>query len=320
MNNITKNRQDKEQIIKMVERVFGENISLKDYHELSEGFCNVAYWLKLSDDRECILKISPDQAVKLMSCEVEMMQTEVKAMKLARVNHIPGVARVYGYDKSREISSGEYFIMEKLPGKSFSSIRGDMTEEEQEEVEFKIGQCLSQLQHIKGKKFGHFCEESLQYEDWYTAFSSMLKRIIEDGIAVNMQIAVPYKEVLQKLKKHKPYFEEVTEPHLVHWDSWDGNFFVKNGEITAMIDWERALWAEGLMEDRFRFHNKSRSFRTGYGIEQLTKSQLVRSRWYDVYLYLIMMFEGTYRHYDNNDQYNWVSTLFSAVWPEIKKF
>lgn len=100
----------------------------------------------------------------------------------------------------------------------------------------------------------------------------------------------------------------------------DGNFFVKNGEITAMIDWERALWAEGLMEDRFRFHNKSRSFRTGYGIEQLTKSQLVRSRWYDVYLYLIMMFEGTYRHYDNNDQYNWVSTLFSAVWPEIKKF
>lgn len=41
-------------------------------------------------------------------------------------------------------------------------------------------------------------------------------------------------------------------------------------------------------------------------------------RWSDVYLYLIMMFEGTYRHYETNDQYIWVYGLFEKVWKEME--
>lgn len=50
----------------------------------------------------------------------------------------------------------------------------------------------------------------------------------------------------------------------------------------------------------------------------MTKAQRIRCAWYDVYLYLIMMFEGTYRHYETNDQYVWVHGLFEKVWEEME--
>jgi hypothetical protein len=31
-----------------------------------------------------------------------------------------------------------------------------------------------------------------------------------------------------------------------------------------------------------------------------------------------MMFEGTYRHYETNDQYVWVHGLFEKVWEEME--
>ena len=86
-----------------------------------------------------------------------------------------------------------------------------------------------------------------------------------------------------------------------------------------MIDWERAMWAEGLMEDRFRYHMKNEDFMRGYGFDGLTESQKIRCAWYDIYLYLIMMFEGTYRHYETNEQYLWVHSLFVPIWEELKK-
>jgi len=56
-------------------------------------------------------------------------------------------------------------------------------------------------------------------------------------------------------------------PQLVHWDAWDANFFVKDGKITGILDFERALWADPLMEAQFRalaFGGVSESMR-GYG-------------------------------------------------------
>ena len=52
--------------------------------------------------------------------------------------------------------------------------------------------------------------------------------------------------------KHAPALDAVAEPRLVHWDAWDPNFFVRNGEVTGLVDFERALWADPLMEAQFR--------------------------------------------------------------------
>ena len=63
--------------------------------------------------------------------------------------------------------------------------------------------------------------------------------------------------------------DEVSEPALVHWDLWAGNVFVKDGKITGITDFERALWGDPLMEHYFRMITEPKrpeAFLRGYGL------------------------------------------------------
>lgn len=211
----------------------------------------------------------------------------------------------------------EQILMEELEGTSFFTAKETMSEEECASINKQAGALLFQVNQIKGESFGHFCIKERQCETWFDAFYAMVSGVIADGISVGIEIGVSYDTVLKKLRVHKECFSEVTEPVLIHFDSWDGNIFVKDGKITGLIDWERALWAEGLMEDRFRFHSVNKDFLKGYGIGELTENQKIRCMWYDVYLYMIMMFEGAFRHYETDDQYKWVQGLFMQIWSRL---
>lgn len=317
MGTITKNKQSEEKLREIVKYAFGKEEMLAGYKELPDGFCNAAYELTLQDGKSVILKIAPAEGIQMMSCEVEMMRTEVMAMGLAKEHGITGVAKVLVYDNRKKICSGDYFIMEKLEGQGYHIAKQHMTEDEKKEIDIRIGEMLHRIHQIKGEKFGHLCVEELQFSDWHKGFMVMMERIVADGIRANIEIGVPYAEVMALLAEHRPYFAEVTKPELIHFDSWEGNIFVKDGKIAGLIDWERAMWSEGLMEDRFRFHSVNDNFKKGYGLETLTKSQQIRSLWYDVYLYFIMMFEGTYRQYETDEQYRWVRGIFEQVWKQM---
>lgn len=318
MGSITKNKQNQETLSQMVKRAFGGERELLDYKELPEGFCNIAYELILNGNDSVIMKIGPQQSVRMMSCEQGMMRTEVTAMRLAAVKGIKGVPKVYYYDDSRQVCSGEYFIVEKLAGEGYHTVKQRLSEEQRNQVDEEIGQYLHDLNQIQGQYFGHFWMKERQADNWFDAFYAMVKGVVEDGISVSVSVQVPYEEILTLLTLHKKYFVEVTSPQLIHFDSWDGNIFIQDKKLVGMIDWERAMWAEGLMEDRFRLHSVTDGFLKGYGMETLTESQQIRCRWYDVYLYLIMMIEGTFRQYETDEQYNWVSGLFRQVWEKLR--
>lgn len=319
MASITKNKQSMNTIKAMAERAFGKNVTIVSCEELPEGFCNAAYRISLSDGRETILKISPDAVVRLMSCETAMMRTETEAMCLAAKKDLVKTAEIWFYDDSRTICSGEYFFMEVLDGSSLYQEKEAMTAAEKQKMDFLVGRLLKRLHEEKGERFGHFCVSSLQYDTWYEAFSHMLFSVAADGESVSVDIGVPYGTVLERLADFPEYFAEVKEPAFIHFDSWEGNIFVKDGEITGVIDWERAMWADPLMEDRFRTHSVNDDFLKGYGLEKMTENQKIRCMWYDVYLYMIMMIEGEFRHYETKDQYNWVRGLFDRVWENLTK-
>lgn len=306
----TKNRQSEEKLRLMVKRAFGENILIKEYKELEEGLCNIAYLITLSDGRETVLKIAPDNSENLMSNEFQLMKTEVIAMDLVRKQGCVNVAQVYYYDESKDICNSEYFFMEKLEGVSLNVIKDKLNEEEIKDIESQLGKIVYSIQKIKGEKFGHLCTVDRQCDTWFKAFFNMILRVINDGKKANVSIGISYDVLPQILVAHKKYFEEVKKPVLVHSDIWDGNIFIKDKRISGIIDWERALWGDGLMEDRFRSHCCNNSFLNSYGIKELSKDEKIRCLWYDIYLYTTMMIEGTYRNYKTNDQYNWVKGLF----------
>lgn len=318
MEAVTKNRQSREVLLQMVQKAFGNETGIKTLKELPEGFCNIAYRILLSDGRETILKISPDQKIRLMTCETELMRTEVAAMGLAREKQLADVAEAYYYDDSRTLCSGEYFFMEVLRGQGYHTVKESMTQEEQAAVDVQTGALLYRLHQEKGCRFGHFCVPGLQFASWYEAFFSMLSGVLEDGKRAGVAIGIPYEEITDKVVAYRQYFQEVREPSFVHYDSWEGNIFIENGEITGFIDWERAMWADPLMEDRFRSHSVNSFILKGYGICELTKAQKIRCLWYDSYLYLIMMIEGSYRQYETDDQYRWAQDQFRQAWNKLK--
>ena len=318
MCSITKNWLGEATIRKIVENTFGQN-QLSGYQALKGGFCNAVYRVILTDGRTVILKVAPAADIQLMSCEIAMMHTEAGAMQLAARNGIEGVPEVYAYDDTYQICNAKYLLMENKEGTPVNEVKESMTEMEKEQIDRKMGQRLRQIDSIEGERFGHFCVEELQRENWFKAFNLLMERIIRDGMDAGIDIGVSYEDILRKLQKHKDFFAEVTKPVLIHFDSWDGNFLMKDGRITGIIDWERAMWAEGLMEDRFRFHSRSEAFLTGYGKDTFSHAEQIRCWWYDIYLYLIMMFEVTYRQYETQDQYYWVHGLFEQVWEKLSR-
>ena len=90
---------------------------------------------------------------------------------------------------------------------------------------------------------------------------------------------------------------------------WEGNVFVKDGHVSGIIDWERALWGEPFMDDRFRMHNRGKHFLEGFGQTSFSEDELKRLSWYDIILYLTMMIEVYYREFDDKGQYFWAREM-----------
>jgi aminoglycoside phosphotransferase (APT) family kinase protein len=101
--------------------------------------------------------------------------------------------------------------------------------------------------------------------------------------------------------------DEVQTPCLVHWDAWDLNFFVRDGQVAGIIDFERALWADPLMEAQFRmpfFGAGITPSLRGYGKTSFSFSEEQRNHLYALHLALVMNTECFYRNYDTDTVFN----------------
>lgn len=304
MESATKNRQDRRTIEKMAAFAF-PGLRAVEIAELGEGYFNAAYAVRLSDGREVILKIAPPKDFPVMTYERDIMRAEVESMKLVRVKTDLPVAEVLCYDESRSVCPSDYFFMSKLDGQSFSTASGGMNGEEKSSVQFQAGRMNRKLNGITGESFGCFARPERQGGDWFQVFSDMLRDVFRDAGGMGVSLAARFDAVQSLLSGSRRIFGEVTVPRLVHWDLWAGNLFVKDGRITGIIDFERCLWADVLMEAGFRTGNQDPDFLRGYGVEALTETQKVRVAWYDLYLFLIMSMESEYRNYPNRDQKVW---------------
>ena len=314
-NSITKNTQSADVIQKMISRAFGVDKAF-GVIELTEGYFNVAYLIRLWDGRECILKIAPSKNTVVMAYEQNIMFSEVDSMKMiSEIGTVP-IAKILYYDNSHELCDCDYFFMEKLEGKSFNTIAKDLTEEEKERINYQLGTYNAALNNIVGLKFGYYGLPDKQGDNWYEVFKSMIEDCMHDADALNIDIQVDFNYIFELLEKDKEIFYEVTTPRFVHWDLWAGNVFVKENKITGLIDFERCMWADELLEVGFRTYGYDKNFFRGYGIEELSDNQKIRAMWYDIYLFLITSMEGIYRNYDTNDAYQW-GTMMLKDW--IKK-
>ncbi len=310
---ITKCLQTKENIIRMAESAFPER-GIPQIEELTEGMCNVAYKLTYEDGFQTILKIASPLKEGFLTNERNLMDAEVKAMKLVAKYTDLKVAEVYVYDTTGTLCKGDYFFMECMEGVNWFTVHESLEEEVKATLRKEVGMVQKKLSQVTGEKFCMLGDTEHQFDSLFDFIYYLISNVLQDAERKSVEIGVSKEEVLSELTKYRACFDEVKEPSLVHWDMWEGNIFIKDGEITGIIDWERAMWGEALMDEPFRYHKRNTDLLEGFGVNELSQAELRRIFWYDVLLYLTMMTEVFYREYEDDGQYKWTKMLFEEVW------
>jgi aminoglycoside phosphotransferase (APT) family kinase protein len=321
MESATKNRQSREDIVNMVQQAFGNHLRSEDIElkELTEGFYNVAYEITLPE-QSVILKIAPPQDAKVLGYEANIMEAEVEGLRLVETNTDIPVPHVFFYDDSRQCCRSPYFFMEKLSGDSLFKLRDDLTHQEKELIIEELGGLNAGMNQLQGQKFGYLGQPEKQRSTWKETFLSMIEEVLVDGenIEISLGDGVEYEQVRKLVEKAASALEQVTIPSFVHWDLWEGNVFVYDKKIIALIDFERSLWGDPLMEYYFRRHSNRPSFNNGYGAD-LRAEAPIRALLYDLYLYLIMVIETKYRNYPDDGQYQFASKELKTSMEELTR-
>jgi len=241
-------------------------------------------------------------------------------MRLVRKNPAIPVPEIYFYDDAHDLCDSDYFFMEKLSGDNLEHVKASLPAETQKTVELRIGEIIREINSFPGIYFGYDGNLDLRANTWKEAFIKIVESLLEDGARKNVIYDYSYDELHAAVLKHAPALEEITTPCLVHWDAWNSNFFVSDGRVSGIIDFERALWAEPLMEAQFRQFSGgdvTNSMR-GYGKTSFTLAEQQRNHLYSLHLALVMNTECYYRNYDSDAIYNLSRQFMGATMEWLK--
>ncbi|WFR65195.1 aminoglycoside phosphotransferase family protein [Paenibacillus amylolyticus] len=299
MESTYKTRLTSEQLDVIIEQHL--SASIQDYKEMVDGWANQAYLITLSDTRRVVLKIAPSASTNLMRCEQDLMIAEVEVLRLIRELKDVPVPQVLAYDDSLILAPARYFIMEYMYGAPYNQVKDQYSAEEQEAIEQQLGRYNRRINEIKGEKFGYFSEQRQRYSTWKEAFMNLMEDVLADGEEAGITFSMGYPELRRLIEEKSDVLDDVKEPVLISWDLWDGNILVDKGRITAIIDFERSLWADPLMEHYFSHFNYTPGFVKGYGHAITTPSELKRRSLYDLYFDLVLRIECAYRQYDHQE-------------------
>lgn len=311
MESITKNRQPMPVLRAMVARAYGpgEVPDGEDWcEELGHGWFNVAYRMRLNSGREAVLKIAPPPHVEVMTYERGAMATELAALRLIRAGTAVPVPAVDFADSTRELCDADWFVMEYIDADNLGMLRDKHSPQDRAAYNELLGALNLELNEVRGPHFGPLTGPG--FPTWRAAFGDMIEGVLRDGERRMVDLGHDYARVRAVIAAHAHTLDEVTEPRFVEWDMWDNNVMVRDGRIAAIIDHERALYGDPLIEAGFTgsevpAYGDSSAFIRGYGSGPATENERVRRRLYCLYLVLIMTIETAYRNFPGTENYDW---------------
>lgn len=301
----------------IVRHQFG-NRTITTFEELKDGFFNASYKIGLDDGFVGVLKVAPPTEARLLRYEQGLMPAEVAVMRQVRSQTGMLLPEVFCYDPTGQIIPNEYFVMEFVPGISLHAARQLDPNGDFHAAEREVGRMLAQMNTITGETFGYATLVAARYTSWREAFAAMIEGVLLDGEEMGVELPLPYAEVRARMAAAYPALDEVQTPCLVHWDLWDGNIFVdpETYQLTGIIDFERAMWADPLIEQNFMASRPG--FVEGYGRTVQTPTEKIRRTLYDQQLYLILVIEHFYRQYPTNELEQWARGMVMETFQRLQ--
>jgi len=267
VGSISKTAVSQEDAATIVRDAFGAEVSLVDLTEATEGWFNAAYVMTLSDGRRCVLKVAPPPGVAVLTYEHDIMATEVAALRLVRERTTMPVPLVLWSDTSCRPLPSALFVMEHCPGTLLSEIRSTLDADQHEFVDAQLAGFLREMHRITNTEFGLQAPSAPKFSTWGDAFRRLFDDALADGVAAGTDFPVSYDTLRSIVENHADSLDDVVVPRFVHWDLWDANVFVDPDtlDVLGLIDFERALWGDPLMEAQFLAKADDAAFIAAYG-------------------------------------------------------
>ncbi len=310
MKSTTKHPLKEEQIRQIIQNYDNDQKILK-FNELHDGYYNMAYSIELQDKSKLYLKIEPPKHLECLTYEKNAMAIEAGVYRLLEKDGSVPIPKLLKYDPSLTIIDREYMIIEHFNCPPWSKIRKNLTKEQNNHIWYELGKYNCRINQITGSHFGDFFElDSERQKSWKTAFLGRIEDVLKDVKRFNAKIPFGSDEILRVLDSKAEVLDDVTVPHLVHWDIWPGNIFVDKKkddsslyEIVAIFDFERAVWGDPLIEfiynDQFRrVKIDLANYHKGYDPDfRWDNRSECRRRMYNIFLYLVWAIELKTRNY-----------------------
>ncbi|WP_406433793.1 aminoglycoside phosphotransferase family protein [Streptomyces sp. NBC_00631] len=248
MQSLTKRRLSATELDTLLREATGVGCRLEE--ELTDGWFNTAYRVRLDDGRPAVVKLAPPAEAPVLRYEHGIMATE--AMVYRRLAGLPDGAvpapeLLYRGDDFLAVSVLEGTPWDKaaehLPPATASTLRRE------------LGAVTARLHTLTSEdgRYGYPAPGAeLSAADWRTAFTAMVDALLEDAARWDSDLGVPAAGIRALVAEGGQTLDQVTEPRLVHFDLWPGNIFIdgraQTPRITGLIDHERAFWGDPAAE------------------------------------------------------------------------
>jgi aminoglycoside phosphotransferase (APT) family kinase protein len=290
---------------------------LETLEPLEGGFFASVYAAVLKDKRKVVFKIAP-AGQGIMTYEQNMIHAEHAMVSLFKQIGLP-VPEVIAFDASRQFLERPFLIMSFLEGEPYPQVKASLSTDAQTDIEQQLGQILRRVHQITGTGFGGIAPQAVRKETWREAFLEMLHQVLLDGEKLKVRLPCNAEVLEQQIHSVAAVLDDVRVPRLVMFDLWDGNLLIDPSRgISGIIDLERALWGDPLLEYQFKSLQPSPAFVLGYGSNPLLEpSAPMRRSLYNLFLALIMVIECDYRKYTSPEPEQWSRAFLDE---ELKRF
>lgn len=313
MESKTKNHQDTRTLRAMVERAYGSSQARADDYfaiELTQGLFNAVYRVRLQDGRDVVAKIGPSGTTPVLTYERDLVRNELAAMEVVRNRSAVPIPRVDFVDTSRDICDGDWYFMQYIDAENFGRLleHGEMPSATSSTLHEMLGTVNKELNAIVGPRFGPITGSG--FSSWRDAFLVLITDLLDDAARTRVDLGWDAEAILSVVIAHSRVLGDVLEPRLVHWDLWPSNVMIRDSKIVAVIDHERAVYADPLMEagflgDELPIFGDAPAFQRGYGLHVRSDSERTRRRLYSLHMMLVMIIEPSYRGTQDPNQYRW---------------
>lgn len=270
----------------LLDKAFGVNVS--DAGELSGGGFAAVWRARLTDGRDVVVKVGPPAGARLLRYERDLIPAEAAYFRAVRAG-APGVPVPEVLHLAEDT-----IVTTLLPGRALTEVPDGAAIREQ------LGAAVAGLHRITGPHFGYTGDRPAG-ADWPTAYGLILAALLADAA----DWAVPLPPGIDRLAaRHHANLATVTRPALLHFDLWDGNVLADGDRLTGLVDGERFLWGDPLLDlvSPALFHRieeePGHPFLRGYTAATglvLDDAARIRLALYRVHLYVLMLAEGPSR-------------------------